>query len=71
MTYKNHRFMLNSPFLRNYKPKYYMYSCIIIKIIEVFSMKHRVRVMVFNATFNNISVESWQPVLLVWKMEYP
>jgi len=63
--------MLNSPFLRNYKPKYYMYSCIIIKRIEVFSMKHRVRVMVFSATFNNISVESWQPVLLVWKMEYP
>ena len=26
---------------------------------------HRVRAMVFNATFNNISVISWQSVLLV------
>jgi hypothetical protein len=63
--------MLNSPFLRNYKPKYYMYSCIIIKIIEVFSMKHRVRVVVFNATFNNISVLSWRSVLLVEETGIP
>jgi len=27
--------------------------------------------MVFNATFNNISVISLQSVLLVWKTEYP
>jgi hypothetical protein len=27
--------------------------------------------MVFNATFNNISVNSWQSVLLVGKSEYP
>ena len=27
--------------------------------------------MVFNATFNNISVISWQSVLLVEKLEYP
>jgi hypothetical protein len=27
--------------------------------------------MVFNATFNNISVISWQSVLLVRKPEYP
>jgi hypothetical protein len=31
----------------------------------------RVRVMVFNATFNNISVISWRSVLLVGKPEYP
>ena len=31
----------------------------------------RVRVMVFNATFNNSSVISWQSVLLVGKPEYP
>jgi hypothetical protein len=29
------------------------------------------RVMVFDATFNNISVISWQSVLLVEKKEYP
>ena len=31
----------------------------------------RVRVMVFNATFNNISVILWQLVLLWRKPEYP
>jgi len=30
----------------------------------------RVRVMVFNDTFNNISVLSWQSVLLVEETEY-
>ena len=32
---------------------------------------YRVRVMVFNATFNNISVPLWQSVLLVEETEYP
>jgi hypothetical protein len=27
--------------------------------------------MVFNATFNNISIISWQSVLLVEEMDYP
>ena len=31
----------------------------------------RVKVMVCNATFNNISVISWQSVLLWRKPEYP
>jgi len=31
----------------------------------------RVRVMVFNATFNNISVISWRSVLLVEETELP
>ena len=31
----------------------------------------RVRVMVFNATFNNISVISWRSVLLVKETEVP
>jgi hypothetical protein len=30
-----------------------------------------VRVMVFNATFNNISVISWQPVLLMEETGVP
>jgi len=30
-----------------------------------------VRVMVFNATFNNISAISWQPVLLVQETGVP
>jgi hypothetical protein len=32
---------------------------------------HRVRVMVFNATFNNISVISWWSVLLVEETGVP
>jgi uncharacterized protein YhhL (DUF1145 family) len=35
----------------------------IAKILYIFL--HRVRVMVFNATFNNISVILWQSILLV------
>jgi len=31
----------------------------------------RVRFMVFNATFNNISAILWQSILLVEKPEYP
>ena len=30
----------------------------------------KIRVMVFNATFNNISVISWWSVLLVYQTEY-
>jgi hypothetical protein len=35
------------------------------------SLKNRVRVVVFNAAFNNISVTSWQSVLLVEKTGVP
>jgi hypothetical protein len=31
----------------------------------------KVRLMMFNATFNNISVISWRSVLLVEESEYP
>jgi len=41
-----------------------------ISIIRFCGIK-RVRVMVFNATFNNITVISWRSVLLVRKPEYP
>jgi hypothetical protein len=34
-------------------------------MVKVDNPNNRVRVMVFNATFNNISVISWWPVLLV------
>jgi repressor of nif and glnA expression len=34
-------------------------------------IKSRVRVMMFNATFNNISVISWLSVLLVEETEVP
>ena len=30
----------------------------------------RIRVMVFNATFNNISIISWQSILVVVEKEY-
>ena len=35
------------------------------------SLDARVRIMVFNATFNNISVLSWQSVLLVEETGVP
>jgi hypothetical protein len=34
-------------------------------------IKYRVRVIMFNATFNNISVISWRSVLLVEETEVP
>ena len=39
-------------------------------ILYCLSVKEKLRVMVFNATFNNISVISWWSVLLVGKPEY-
>jgi hypothetical protein len=35
------------------------------------SLRYRVRIMVFNATFNSISVISWQTDLLVEETEVP
>ena len=46
-----------------YKPEAHM-------ILYCLSVKEKLRVMVFNATFNNISVISWWSVLLVGKPEY-
>ena len=37
----------------------------------IYPTRKGVRVMVFNGTFNNISVISWWSVLLVEKQEYP
>jgi hypothetical protein len=48
------------------KPKmYYIISTIYNEIFLSKRERVRVRVMVFNATFNNISVISWWSVLLV------
>jgi hypothetical protein len=38
---------------------------ICIHVLQFFSVIYGVRVMVFNVTFNNISVISWRSVLLV------
>ena len=35
------------------------------------AVQYRARIMVFNATFNNISVISWWSLFLVGKPEYP
>ena len=40
-------------------------------IIPKFTSRVRVKVMVFNATFKNISVIWWQPVLLVEETGLP
>jgi hypothetical protein len=40
-----------------------------IAIEELFSLLQEVRVLVFNATFNNISVIPWRSVLLVEEIE--
>jgi hypothetical protein len=42
-----------------------------ILVIILFVIGVRVRVMVFNAAFNNISVISWQSVLLVEETRVP
>jgi len=49
-----------------YKPLLLM-----IKRTNYYPIKVRVRVMVFNATFNNISVISWWSVLLVEETGVP
>jgi hypothetical protein len=42
-----------------------------IAIEELFSLLQEVRVLVFNATFNNISVIPWRSVLLVEEIGVP
>jgi len=46
---------------------------IIAKVITfvLWYIGYRVMVMVFNVTFNNISVISWRTVLLVWEIGVP
>ena len=50
-------------------------NCFVYNLVDCYFLKNidqcRVRFMVFNATFNNISVISWQPVLLVEKTGVP
>jgi hypothetical protein len=41
------------------------------KILELSKLIYRVRVMAFNATFNNISVILWRSVLLVEENRVP
>ena len=43
---------------------------IIITTVTI-SCKYRVRVMMFNATFNNISAISWRSILLVEEIGVP
>ena len=43
----------------------------VISIYKVHDDQITIRVMVFNATFNNISVISWRSVLLVEETEVP
>ena len=50
---------------------YIEHFCYIVKICIPHSLKRGVRVMVFNATFNDISVISWQSVLLVEETGVP
>jgi hypothetical protein len=45
--------------------------CILITQISSIMLLKRVRVMVLNATFNNISVISWRSVLLVEETGVP
>jgi hypothetical protein len=51
------------PNLKSWIRPWFMYS--LDSIMFAVSKELRVRAMVFNATFNNISVISWRPVLLV------
>jgi hypothetical protein len=56
-------FKVRPPNLKSWIRPWFMYS--LDSIMFAVSKELRVRVMVFNATFNNISVISWRPVLLV------
>jgi hypothetical protein len=44
---------------------------LLFKLTDGYILNYMVRVMVFNATFNNISVISWQSVLLVEETKVP
>jgi len=48
-----------------------IFHCLILYMLSVYMKLHRVGVMVFNATFNNISVISWQSVVLVEEAGVP
>jgi hypothetical protein len=51
---------------------YYNYTLdLLVNRLLFYFWKCRVRVLVFNATFNNISVISWRPVLLVEETGVP
>jgi hypothetical protein len=52
------------------KNNYLIFSELIIRNLRSFHFL-RVKVMVFNATFNNISAISWQSVLLVEETKVP
>jgi hypothetical protein len=52
------------------KNNYLIFSELIIRNVRSFHFL-RVKVMVFNATFNNISAISWQSVLLVEETKVP
>ena len=52
------------------KNNYLIFSELIIRNVRSFHFL-RVKVMVFNATFNNISAISWQSVLLVEEIKVP
>jgi hypothetical protein len=56
---------LNKTILTVYPPLKNFQIYIEIAIEELFSLLQEVRVLVFNATFNNISVIPWRSVLLV------
>ena len=59
----------NSHIKRVYPPLKNFQIYIEIAIEELFSLLQEVRVLVFNATFNNISVIPWRSVLLVEEIE--
>ena len=48
-----------------------MYSMYIVFVLQCHKVTNRVKVLVFNATFNNISVILWQSVLLVAETGVP
>ena len=47
------------------------YQVLMCEFINFSTCKVRVKLMVFNATFNNISIVSWQSVLLVEETGVP
>jgi len=62
-------------YLRSIDPNYQFWSAMICVLLffqkKIYWKIMGVEVMVFNATFNNISVISWQSVLLVEEIRVP
>jgi hypothetical protein len=67
---KNHKIMLSYLVIKLYSAKAHV-CCHILLPLEMYEALDRVRIRVFNVTFNNITVISWLSVLMVEETGVP